>query len=81
MHELGWDLQHTAEVEFEEAPAGEQERGASPPNSCITLEITAPSEGKAEFWNCYSLTPPQVKIRTNNVTLKHTQKIVSCLFC
>ena len=67
----GWDLHHRAEVEFgEETPAGEQERGTSQGNKSITLEITAPSEGEAEFWNCYSVTPLQVMIRTIHVTLK-----------
>ena len=65
----GWDEHHTAEMEFEEkAPAGEQERGSSPANKSLTLEITAPSKGEAESWNCYSVTPPQVEIKT----LKHT---------
>ena len=66
-----WDLHHRAEVEFEEeAPAGEQERGASPTDQSITLEITAPSEGEGEIWKCYSVTPLQVMIRMNSDTLR-----------
>ena len=58
----GWDLHHMTEVEFEEeAPAGEQDRGASPTNKTITLEITTPSEEETESWDCYSVTPLQVQ--------------------
>ena len=57
----GWDLHHMTEVEFEEeAQAGEQERGPSPTNKSITLEITAPSEGEGEIWDCCPVTPLQV---------------------
>ena len=67
-----WDLHHMTEVEIEEeAPAGEQERGSSPTNKSITLEITAPSKGEGEIWNCYSVTPLQVENRIDDNTLKH----------
>ena len=73
----GWDLHHRAEVEFEEeAPAGEQEtEGRS-----ITLEITAPSEGEAEIWNCYSVTPLQVEIKTNDI-IPETCNVMGCCCC
>ena len=67
-------MHHWAEVEFEEeAPAGEQEKGASPPKKFIRLEITAPSEKEAKIWDCFAVTSPKVGIRTNAITLKYTK--------